>query len=686
MSMGNSAAIKPAKTAETGRVQGELQQKAARIQELEAEVDDLKGQLERSQRENRRLQEILEATRLSNEPQSEVKREKKIAVSAEPSPDLTSIKIVKTPKSLAAKDLIKKAIARNEFMQKLEKGQISEMVECMESKDFKKDQFIIREGSTGTELYVIAEGSVEVTVSNQHRGEIGPGVVFGELAILYNCRRTAQVKALSDCRVWALDQRTYQVIMQRSNMIRQNEYIQFLRKTSLFSGMPDATLSKITDAMEEDNYNEGDYIIRQGGPGDTFYIIRQGKVSVSQRLDDELQAREIRVMGRGEHFGEKALISEEKRTANVKAKTVVTCLTLDRRDFQQFFGEIEDLKKRIPDYKDPKVEKDQPELDPVYKKMKLEDLEVMNTLGMGGFGRVELVSLKHDKTMSYALKCLKKKHIVETRQQEHIFSEKAIMIESRCPFITRLFRTFRDSKYLYMLMEACLGGELWTILRDRGQFDDQTSRFYVACVVQAFEYLHSKGIIYRDLKPENLLLDSDGYVKLVDFGFAKKIGFGRKTWTFCGTPEYVAPEIILNKGHDFSADYWSLGILMYELLTGSPPFSGSDPMKTYNIILKGMDMIEFPRKFPRNAYGLIKRLCRENPAERLGNQKNGIHDIKKHRWFEGFDWEGLVKRSLEPPIKPSVQGALDCHNFDKYPPEDAADAPPDDLSGWDINF
>ncbi|CAB1338091.1 unnamed protein product [Coregonus sp. 'balchen'] len=261
--------------------------------------------------------------------------------------------------------------------------------------------------------------------------------------------------------------------------------------------------------------------------------------------------------------------------------------------------------------------------------LKLEDFNIIDTLGVGGFGRVEL--------------------------------------------------------YLYMLMEACLGGELWTILRDRGSFEDSTTRFYTACVVEAFAYLHSKGIIYRDLKPENLILDHRGYAKLVDFGFAKKIGFGKKTWTFCGTPEYVAPEIILNKGHDISADYWSLGILMYELLTGSPPFSGPDPMKTYNIILRGIDMIEFPKKITKNSANLIKKLCRDNPSERLGNLKNGVKDIQKHKWFEGFNWEGLRKGTLTPPIIPEVSSSTDTSNFDSFP-EDNDDPPPDDMSGWDTDF
>lgn len=164
------------------------------------------------------------------------------------------------------------------------------------------------------------------------------------------------------------------------------------------------------------------------------------------------------------------------------------------------------------------------------------------------------------------------------------------MAECNNQFIVRLFATFKDKLNLYMLMEVCLGGELWTLLRDRGHFDESMTKFYVGCVCSAFDYLHQRNVIYRDLKPENMLLDSkfirlyfkslttnvdEGYIKLTDFGFAKKLlPAGRKTWTFCGTPEYVAPEIILNRGHDYAADYWSLGVLMFELLTGSPPFSG----------------------------------------------------------------------------------------------------------------
>ena len=151
-----------------------------------------------------------------------------------------------------------------------------------------------------------------------------------------------------------------------------------------------------------------------------------------------------------------------------------------------------------------------------FPELKLTDLEVIATLGIGGFGRVELVKAYHQNRVDvFALKCLKKRHIVDTKQEEHIFSERTIMLSCNTPFICRLYRTFRDNKYVYMLLEACMGGEIWTMLRDRRCFDDNATQFIIGCVLEAFEYLHSRGIIYRDLKPENLMLDERGYVKLV---------------------------------------------------------------------------------------------------------------------------------------------------------------------------
>ncbi|XP_078732875.1 cGMP-dependent protein kinase 1-like isoform X1 [Lampetra fluviatilis] len=621
---------------------------------------------------------------VGHEPQ----RSKRQAISAEPTAinvqDIGGVKLPSFPKSIESRELIREAILDNDFMKNLELSQILEVVDSMHPVEFTRGSCIIREGDVGSLVYVMEEGRVVVTKEGVKLCTMSPGKVFGELAILYNCTRTATVKAITNVRLWAIDRQCFQTIMMRTGLIKQAEYMDFLKSVPSFQNLAEEVISKLADVIEEMHYDAGDYIIRQGASGDTFFIISKGQVNVTRQAEGVSDEPELlRSLGRGDWFGEMALQGEDVRTANVIAVESVTCLVIDRESFKHLIGGIEDMSTKCCEDTDSKATSEVE--GSFFSKLSLCDFTAIDTLGVGGFGRVELVQLKSDVSRTFAMKILKKRHIVETRQQEHIRSEKSIMSDSHCGFIVRLYRTFRDNKYLYMLMEACLGGELWTILRDRGSFDDATTRFYTGCVLEAFSYLHSKGIIYRDLKPENLILDTRGYTKLVDFGFAKRIGLGRKTWTFCGTPEYVAPEVILNRGHDVSADYWSLGILMYELLTGSPPFSGADPMKTYNIILRGIDMVEFPKRIPKNAAILIKKLCRDNPTERLGNMKNGVRDIQKHKWFEGFNWEGLRKGTLTPPIIPKVSSPTDTSNFDSFP-EDTESPPPDDDSGWDKDF
>ncbi|KAM9462075.1 cGMP-dependent protein kinase 1 isoform 2-T3 [Clarias gariepinus] len=646
-----------------------------RLGEKEEEIQELRRKLHKCQSVLPRAQMIGPRTRRAQ------------GISAEPQSftsftELTGEAFRKYPKTDRSKELIKEAILDNDFMKNLELSQIQEIVDCMYPVEYDKESCIIKEGDVGSLVYVMEEGKVEVTKEGMKLCTMAPGKVFGELAILYNCTRTATVQTLTNVKLWAIDRQCFQTIMMRTGLIKHAEYMEFLKSVPTFQGLQEEILSKLADVLEETHYSDGEYIIRQGARGDTFFIISKGKVNVT-REDSPNDTVHLRGLGKGDWFGEKALQGEDVRTANVIAAEAVTCLVIDRDSFKHLIGGLDDVSNK--GYEEAGAKAKYEAENAFFSNLKLADFNIIDTLGVGGFGRVELVQLKSDETKTFAMKILKKRHIVDTRQQEHIRSEKHIMQEAHSDFIVRLYRTFKDSKYLYMLMEACLGGELWTILRDRGSFDDSTTRFYTACVVEAFAYLHSKGIIYRDLKPENLILDHRGYAKLVDFGFAKKIGFGKKTWTFCGTPEYVAPEIILNKGHDISADYWSLGILMYELLTGSPPFSGPDPMKTYNIILRGIDMIEFPKKITKNAANLIKKLCRDNPSERLGNLKNGVKDIQKHKWFEGFNWEGLRKGTLTPPIIPEVSSATDTSNFDSFP-EDNEDPPPDDNSGWDTDF
>ncbi|OXU28673.1 hypothetical protein TSAR_015409, partial [Trichomalopsis sarcophagae] len=359
-----------------------------------------------------------------------------------------------------------------------------------------------------------------------------------------------------------------------------------------------------------------------------------------------------------------------------------------------------------------------------YAKLTLSDFQIRGTLGVGGFGRVDLVTLHSDSKKSFALKKLKKKVMVDLQQQEHVLNEKRIMQACESPFICKNPRSFFDhvtSKPPLVFMSAvrewhgtvclakvnlpdhgkssgfpgtarhipgdgselCLGGDVWTTLQRRRRFDDPTSQFVIACVVEALDHLHSMNIIYRDLKPENLMLDNRGYVKLIDFGFSKKIG-PSKTWTFAGTPEYVAPEIILNKGHDRAVDYWALGILTHELLVGRPPFRGPDHMTTYNKILKGIEVAGIPNNVNKSANFFIKKLLRSSPLERLGYQRNGIQDIRDHKWFASFNWTALQRLTLPAPIVPTIRSSIDTRNFERYPPD--KELPPDENSNWDIEF
>uniref|UniRef100_T1IS67 cGMP-dependent protein kinase n=1 Tax=Strigamia maritima TaxID=126957 RepID=T1IS67_STRMM len=751
-------------------LRAELNDRDARVDELQSLVEDLQLQVDfrdaeetRLKQEIHKLKSVLQATtptRMGNKTDllaslhehhsmagqtSAVKRQGVSGESFNPG-KMNSADLEKHDKDFRSKQLIKDAISANDFLKNLDALQVKEMVDCMYLKHFPQGSLVIQEGEPGSHLYVSADGELMVKKDGSVLGKMGSGKAFGELAILYNCTRTASVEALTESNVWCLDRRVFQMIVMKTGIERQEEYITHLRRyivnrkvceafphtcitgycrmscdldetskyvaryirakkentqicgiekftfsVPLLQDLRSETLAKIADVVEVEFYPSGDYIVRQGMTGDTFFIISNGSVKITQRFATEDDEEEIRILQKGDYFGEQALLREDCRTANVIALPPgVECLTLDRESFKELIGDVRELRDK--DYGDQIRNLQRPpssvgsllEMEGDIAEIQFSELEIVATLGVGGFGRVELVQFVTDCNRTFALKCLTKQHILETRQQEHLYSEKNIMMACRSPFIARLYKTFKDRKYVYMLMEACLGGEVWTILRDRGHFDDPTTRFYTACVVEALEYLHARGIIYRDLKPENLLLNSCGYAKLVDFGFSKRLRSGQKTWTFCGTPEYVAPEIILNKGHDRAVDYWSLGVLMFELFVGVPPFSAADPMKTYNIILKGIDMIDFPRHVNRHAQSLIKRLCRDSPSERLGYQKNGISDIKKHKWFQGFDWDGLKSRTMPAPILPQVSSAVDTSNFDCYPRQTAS--APDEMSGWDADF
>ncbi len=298
-------------------------------------------------------------------------------------------------------------------------------------------------------------------------------------------------------------------------------------------------------------------------------------------------------------------------------------------------------------------------------KINLKDFEVGRTLGTGSFGRVLLV--RHRVTGTYyALKKLRKADLIRLKQVEHTANERRLLEAARNhPFLVQMIGTCQDDGYLYVLMEYVGGGELFSLLRKVKTLPSFVAQFYAAQVLLAFEHLHAQDIIYRDLKPENIIISPEGNVKLVDFGFAKIVP--DCTWTVCGTPDYLAPEIIQNRGHGRGVDYYALGVLIYEMLAGFPPFYHENHQKLYDNILNAP--LRFPSSFDVNARDLITQLLERNPARRLGLQAGGILEIKAHAWFKDVNWEQLKSLSIRPPYRPKFGSSGDCSNFDTYTEE-----------------
>eukprot|EP00587_Corethron_hystrix_P003341 CAMPEP_0113319764 /NCGR_PEP_ID=MMETSP0010_2-20120614/13835_1 /TAXON_ID=216773 ORGANISM="Corethron hystrix, Strain 308" /NCGR_SAMPLE_ID=MMETSP0010_2 /ASSEMBLY_ACC=CAM_ASM_000155 /LENGTH=666 /DNA_ID=CAMNT_0000177397 /DNA_START=347 /DNA_END=2347 /DNA_ORIENTATION=- /assembly_acc=CAM_ASM_000155 len=641
----------------------------------------------------------------------------------------------------------------------------------MEPQTVEAEGFIINQGDIGDYFYVVEDGEINFVIDGKVVGQCTRGGSFGELALLYDCPRNASCVAITDCKLWRVDQTTFRYILANNTATDQRGVIDVLKKVPFLSGLDPANMNKITDALTSVTFQDGERIITKGDVGEVFYIIREGTVEVSDiGLGDSQYVDQI--LKAGDSFGERALMTGDVRAANITAKGEVSCLCLSRDVFEKVLGPLQDLLDKamtksilmgMPIFANSHFEsfemdqltelvEDRPfakgtvveenhqaiyiirsgkasvsnpnglintlkdgdhfggtalvepqdvskqtitviedatlgiltsaaiksviidlsrldtflpaESSKLDQSILLKDLVKIRILGVGSFGKVWLVS--HGKTEKpYALKMLSKHEIIDNKQVDGVIREKNILASVKHPLIVNLVSSFQDDTSLYMLQEILQGGELFSVVHsDRGDgvpFKDAV--FYAACVLESLSHLHKRRICYRDLKPENVLIDGDGYCVLVDLGFAKVVE--EKTYTLCGTPEYLAPEIILSKGHDKGVDYWAFGVLIFELLVGRTPFLRANQMAMFQSIVKVK--YTFPPSVLNDVTkDIVELLIKKRVSNRLGCLANADSDVREHAFFQGIENEELLSKKIKAPWVPSLHDPLDVSNFESY--------------------
>ena len=653
----------------------------------------------------------------------------------------------KTFKTIQASTELSKVQSKVEFLKKcnfldaLSNELITKLSGAVEEREFQAGEYIIKQGewfldeeavaagkdvyhgdpllqTKQQEFYIIQEGKVRCNQLKASGKEVTlvtleSGQHFGEMALLTDEPRRASCIADGHVRCLSLSRENFKLMLGPINVVlEQRMRIRILQSVPILQSIAESKLLLMSQAMKIETFKNNEYIIRQGDPGNAFYIIHEGHVRCTtvEPGPGHKEVERVRLEP-GEFFGERALIKNEPRKANVIAVGDVECLVLTKEQYREYMST--EVHERVAgrDYmggKDgvgghghaPVASHVPPDM--VEQKQithyKLDDLHMMRTLGTGTFGRVKLVRPKdaHDVHV-YALKCMRKKDVVEKKQEANILAEKSLLFScGECPFILKLFQTFNAPNSLYMLMEFVQGGELWSYLYDakrahvlpRNPFRGlhlEAVKFYTSNVLYAFQHMHKQHIAYRDLKPENLLVNDKGYLKVVDFGFAKKIPFtgsdgkvSNKTFTLCGTPEYLAPEIVLSRGYDKSVDCWALGCLTYELYFNKTPFAepGDPNQVIFRKIVESETLLSDSRLFPApvdpNFKALVQKMLRSNSSLRLGNTSGGLDDVKAEPLFgPDFHWSAIAAQTHAAPFRPIIKDKLDAQCFEHYPEEDA---------------
>mmetsp|Transcript_7032 Transcript_7032/g.9158 ORF Transcript_7032/g.9158 Transcript_7032/m.9158 type:complete len:803 (+) Transcript_7032:90-2498(+) len=552
------------------------------------------------------------------------------------------------------------------------------LVDIMTLHVFSKGDYVGKKGEEATSFWIVDQGKIlmtdlEVGGKTLADIEIEEGDHFGQHALISGAPIFCNVIAQSEGRAFCIDKESFidamggsvESMAARSLGRKGLASVKCIHDTHLSNKILDSMI-KYVKTIE---FNEGDEIVRLGEETEAgLYTLHKGSVHLKNSTRDV-------TMDEVGMFGDDLMLLDAQTgkngprdTTKVKApytvkvtseKVVVAVLFL--KDCRKIFDTAY-MGKGLPNKEDSIR---------ALSTVSVTDFTKHAILGAGTFGQVWLVSRKNSEgqTLVYALKIQAKYELIQNHQATGVVHERQIMTSLHHPFVANLVASFKDHRFVYMLMGLVQGGELESIMHTptANELTNEKAIFYSAGIMEGLSYMHRLGFVYRDLKPQNVLISNEGYPVIADFGFAKHVT--NKTFTFCGTPLYLAPEIILNRGHNWGADHWSLGVLVFEMLTGFTPFyeESMDQMELFRAIVQDkLKFPEFPRNISSDAKSFVRGLLTKNPNKRLGAGAGGIEELYWHAWFKEIDFVRLRHKEYKAPYVPVIGDPLDTSNFEDW--------------------
>mmetsp|Transcript_106917 Transcript_106917/g.300633 ORF Transcript_106917/g.300633 Transcript_106917/m.300633 type:complete len:772 (-) Transcript_106917:121-2436(-) len=533
---------------------------------------------------------------------------------------------------------------------------------------------VIRQGELDARFfYVVEDGTLDVLVAGKEVHRLGPNSSFGEGALLFRESQTSTIRAITPCTLWAVPRREFKRLARGPLRQKLDEYAKLLDRAKALENMDKYQLA---DALVKMTFFKNEFVVKTGEAA-FFFVLYHGEVVVEVDGQERNRLHGHPSDGKADVFGESALREDQLSTATLRTvseKAMV--LVLERWVFQKVVQPSAAEVKADTTNGVAKVE------------YKMEQLEDLGLLGCGSYAKVSLVTDRETKRL-FALKTISKGRVLQRQQVQQVQTERLVLKTTRSPFLIELVATFSTGSHIMFLLEPAMGGDLFTVCERHDLFHSaRHARFYIACALEGLVHLHDRCIVYRDLKLENMLLDSSGYCKLADFGLSKFL-VGH-TYTFCGTPDYMAPEVASGAGHTRAVDWWALGVVAFMLMTGNLPFDSPRPHEVLPKLKRGIDCVLMTTGFGGPFWlDFVAGLCKLEPSERLPVRRGGVENVRQHAWFsqQHFDWTQLQQRAMTPPYMPVVRGGADLTNFDPNPEDAPKDVPYyDPGTGWDVDF